>query len=727
MRPLIILALAVVPLLLTSCRDFQVPPEYHGPVPMGVGCTESAECVTDLCADGVCCERACAEDELCDVEGREGRCTPRPPGTPCARAAQCPGGRCLHTATSSYCFEDGCAADERYDIPGHEGTCTPRPPGHPCDGAEQCPGGRCFHPAGGGAAFCCDRDCATDESCEVPGHEGTCTERPPGTPCSEPQQCPTGLCVAGQGGASLCCEKACAAAERCDAPGHEGACTPRALGDACQAGADCPLGHCVQGVCCESACEDDCKSCAREGSRGQCKDVEENTDPRGRCGFCGACTRGFCGAALANTAPKDDCGKGTGKVCSASQTCGLETGSPCAQDADCAAGVCALARCLLAETSFVYPQPLEPQASEVGLVGLAVDSSGLLGVGVASIHEYQTSSGLIPDYNQYTTMVHGAADWERALHVKQDCDQGCSRMAGDLTFWGGRLYQVQYQPCTTGTACGLVGQLFGSELQAGGREQIGPADAFVTSAFVSVDGSQRLWAAFADHTPSTGLVRVARRQAREGAPPEWAELWSTPDPSWSVRAQWGAAVVGDEVYVVTLVDDPVQGPSFAVMKDPGVVASQRALPGECSTNSFLTGLAVGSFGRGADQGISMAANCVDGTYAATWTPAAPEPWWLSADLASEPAALPVRNADVPAFVVFRAGRVSDLALWWKGPAGDWGFGETPAFSSSIGAAAATAQAIADGDGAPVLAVTLFEYFKGPNTPPTKVQVVRYHR
>ncbi|MGC4121108.1 MAG: hypothetical protein QM765_42330 [Myxococcales bacterium] len=758
-------------LLLSGCHDFSVPAEHHGSVPISVACTSSEECESDLCANGVCCEHACAADELCNLSGHEGRCTQRPPGTPCAQAADCPGGHCLHTSTRSYCFEDDCAADERYDLPGHEGTCTPRPPGTLCGKAEECPGGRCIDSADGVTKFCCDRDCLQDELCDLPDHLGTCTPRPPGHPCVTTAQCPGGRCVdATDGTAKFCCDRDCLPDELCSLPDHLGTCTPRPPGfaclkaaecpggrcvpstdgkrafccdrtcsdqeacnlegfegtctlrrpgDSCQADLECQTGHCVDQVCCTDSCEGDCRSCALPGQQGTCSDVPENQDPRARCGFCGACTRGFCGAALVNSSPKQECGDR--EVCSASQTCGLRTGELCSEDSGCATGACFLSRCVLVERELLYPRPIDPPVTELGLGGLAIDSRDAIAVGVASVHEY----GTVPrrDPSQYATEVFGPSGWSRAATVDRIIDSTDRFLLSTMTYWGSRLYQAQYHPCSASTGCGLVGQLFGSELQPGAREQISAPDAVVSAAYLGADAGGNLWAAFSDRTISPYVIRVVQRQAQENSAPTWVERWSVEDPStFGYRPLWGAQALEDGLYLVVLASETSGEVSAVVYGPSGVEVTRRLLPGPCDFEVPSTAWAVGSFGRGAARGLAIAANCYDDTYLLTWTPSEATPWWSG--IVPAGSAIPVRNAEFPAFLLFEYdGRYDDLELYWKDT--DWR--KKRAFESKYAAAVRTADAAQAEDGTLAVSVSLYEYWKGAGTPSTMVQALRFHR
>lgn len=55
-----------------------------------------------------------------------------------------------------------------------------------------------------------------------------------------------------------------------------------ANGQGCQAGTECASGFCVDGVCCDSACDGVCESCAAP-TPGECSPVPADTDPESEC------------------------------------------------------------------------------------------------------------------------------------------------------------------------------------------------------------------------------------------------------------------------------------------------------------------------------------------------------------------------------------------------------------------------------------------------------------
>ena len=100
---------------------------------------DASECISRVCADDVCCDRACeAANEFCALPGLEGTCiavalptatvtstptpnpTPQANGTPCLFDVECLSGFC----TDGVCCAQRCdGANEVCAVPGFEGQC----------------------------------------------------------------------------------------------------------------------------------------------------------------------------------------------------------------------------------------------------------------------------------------------------------------------------------------------------------------------------------------------------------------------------------------------------------------------------------------------------------------------------------------------------------------------------------------------------------------------------
>jgi len=177
----------------------------------GAGCANNNQCKSNFCVDGVCCDGACdGECNYCNVEGKEGSCSPLAQGT-----------------------QAGCGA-------------------YVCDGN----GGTCPVTCGG------DADCATSFFCV----DGQCAlGRGLGGACSKNDDCLSNFCADG-----VCCNARCdGSCETCTAEGRRGECTfvtgqPAAGREACL-GKDACAGSCdgtqaacaypgLNTVCEEAAC-----------------------------------------------------------------------------------------------------------------------------------------------------------------------------------------------------------------------------------------------------------------------------------------------------------------------------------------------------------------------------------------------------------------------------------------------------------------------------------------
>jgi hypothetical protein len=294
---------------------------------LGTVCAADAECFTELCVDGVCCDQTCEGPcEACDLAGHLGECSPvtgaprggRPAclgedGDPCQGA--CDGearDACAYPGAETACREASCT----------DGVATLAAS---CRGDGACPAletQACAPYACEGTA--CAGDCATDEDCALgmTCSAGVCVERrPQGEACTAAGQCQSGQCVDG-----VCCDASCAGqCEACDLAGRLGTCSPvegapRGGRSACAGSAPC------QGACDGQARQ----ACAYPGSEvecgaASCRDGVETA--AATCDGAGGCPAGetrACGA----------CGCGPDGVCL--ETCGGDL--PAESGCGCGAG-----------------------------------------------------------------------------------------------------------------------------------------------------------------------------------------------------------------------------------------------------------------------------------------------------------------------------------------------------------------------------------------------------
>lgn len=264
---------------------------------------------------------------------------PRPDGSVCRNPDQCASNVCLN----GFCCEKVCPGFQRCDIPGHEGTCTdPGDNGDACTDGTQCTSGFCVD------GFCCGtRNCPEGQFCNT----GACgPPAPPGTPCNDGEQCASGNCVDG-----VCCTaESCPVGERCDIPGKEGTCNSTLPdGEACEEDGQCVSGHCTDGFCCNV---DECaegQSCGVAGREGLCTVLPTATptatptptpQPNGfPCGSNQNCTSGYCVddtcCSTAFCPPNQFC-----DIAGSEGTCAPRKpqGAGCNEDSDCQSNNCEL-------------------------------------------------------------------------------------------------------------------------------------------------------------------------------------------------------------------------------------------------------------------------------------------------------------------------------------------------------------------------------------------------
>ena len=246
----------------------------------GEPCSNGPECVSGFCADGVCCDTACAggvtDCQACSVAAgaaTDGTCGPLTDGTTCDDGLfctvvdACAGGTC--TGTGDPCVGNVGDADNDCSESCDEDTdsCTAEDPsgsacddGIYCNGVDTCLAGVCtpstIDPCPGpngndNCAESCDESSASCTGNDPDGascandtktcHGGACLAGP-GTLCADGSECGSTYCVDG-----VCCDEATCAPYRC---GPAGAC-----GATCTANGDCVTGYrcSVDGQCISDA------------------------------------------------------------------------------------------------------------------------------------------------------------------------------------------------------------------------------------------------------------------------------------------------------------------------------------------------------------------------------------------------------------------------------------------------------------------------------------------
>ncbi|MDP1827521.1 MAG: kelch repeat-containing protein [Archangium sp.] len=294
----------------------------------GEPCTQGLACVSGFCADGVCCNTACAGAcDACDLAGAVGTCTTAPAssaGNPSCAPYLCSGSA---VACPSSCTTNAQCVAGRYCSGA---ACVPKKVvGTSCATATECVSGNCVD------GVCCDTACGGGcEACDLAGTAGTCTATATGSAGSP--SCAPFVCSGTQG----TCPSGCTADAHCVAGQYceSSLCVPkRPPGASCVTPGACASGHCVDGVCCDAACAGACDACDLAGTVGTCSNA-----PAGAAGV-PRCAPFVCagdGAACPGSCVVDaQCTSGAKCV---SGACGVATpnGGACASSAQCASAQC---------------------------------------------------------------------------------------------------------------------------------------------------------------------------------------------------------------------------------------------------------------------------------------------------------------------------------------------------------------------------------------------------
>jgi subtilisin-like proprotein convertase family protein len=255
---------------------------------LGEPCSNPFECLSDMCADGYCCDSPCMGTcASCGLEGSLGTCSAYSAGTDpeneCALCTVCGGEMgCVNVVDGEDPMSD-CTASLEEDC-GFDGA---------CDGNAACrywaDGTICAN------QYCTDYTLTLPDLCDG---TGTCIDQ--GTALCEPYVCDAD---------GLACRDHCTDNVHCFEGYYcEGnLCVPKKdNGETCSAGFECKSDFCVDGYCCESACDGLCHNCS--ATPGSCLPIAAGTDTDDECPICEVCDgAGACEPVLAGADPEDDC------------------------------------------------------------------------------------------------------------------------------------------------------------------------------------------------------------------------------------------------------------------------------------------------------------------------------------------------------------------------------------------------------------------------------------
>ncbi|MEM9070803.1 MAG: hypothetical protein AAGE52_20005 [Myxococcota bacterium] len=316
----------------------------------GAGCDEGADCASGVCSMGLCAGPAC-DDEVRngDESDRDcgGSCAPCETGGRCTMPADCSSELC----EEEVCLDAGCGNGVR---DGDEsdvdcgGSCGPCADGGGCGDASDCESGVCESDVCA-APTCSDGVRNGDEADADCG--GSCSVRcVDGSRCDSATDCTSGVCAD-----DLCVSPGCAdEVQNGDETDVDcgGSCGPCADGMICAGAGDCESGVCTDDQCAAATCSDgvpngdetdmDCGgSCPARCEDGLACEVPADCGS----GVCDAnvCVAASCGDGVQNGDESDtDCGGSCG-ACADGDRCGDPT--------DCESGVCAADVCAVPSCS----------------------------------------------------------------------------------------------------------------------------------------------------------------------------------------------------------------------------------------------------------------------------------------------------------------------------------------------------------------------------------------
>ncbi|MBI2390531.1 MAG: hypothetical protein HYV09_13155 [Deltaproteobacteria bacterium] len=343
----------------------------------GAACTSNGDCGSGTCADGVCCDKACSGAcQACNLTGSIGACTAADgfsdphglcPTGPCADV--CRAGACSYKSSTTLCSAVVCAGGVATSA-SCDGVTAACPPA----AAAPCPGNlACASAAACKTSCVVDADCtsgvcdSTTGACVAVVDSGVVDTGLVDTGLVDTGLVDTGLVDTGEVDTGLVdtglldtglvdtglldtglvdtgevdtgiadtgvvdtgmvdtgtivvdsgVEDTRPIAETgAPKPGD----TPSVSGfQRCNKNSECTTGFCVEGVCCNSACQDRCHSCALLTSPGVCTLEPIGVDLKNECGPALSCL-GTCGAG-------GECiGSGTGTQCARNRCTGPSTG-----------------------------------------------------------------------------------------------------------------------------------------------------------------------------------------------------------------------------------------------------------------------------------------------------------------------------------------------------------------------------------------------------------------
>jgi hypothetical protein len=245
----------------------------------GAPATSASQCKSGFLADGVCCATACTGAcTSCSISGSVGTCTPVSDGVrdphgscPVGACSQCKAGACAIATSGTTCGVTACT-NATLTVAG---TCNGTTALCQTTAATACPGLLGCSADGLHCNTLCasNADCAAGVTCDT--SSGRC-----GIPAD------AGVTDTGVDTGATLPDTGAGDLGVADAITPTAFATPTVAATAvrCVRNADCSTGHCVEGVCCDTACDEPCHSCALLPTLGKCTVEPLGTDLRNSCG-----------------------------------------------------------------------------------------------------------------------------------------------------------------------------------------------------------------------------------------------------------------------------------------------------------------------------------------------------------------------------------------------------------------------------------------------------------
>jgi len=343
-----------------------------GPKQPGQACAANSECASNFCVDGVCCTEACqGACRSCALPSSKGRCTNLPDGSSDSRnvcrdmgAGSCKtdgrcdgGGGCRIYKKDTPCAGESCNNNVYVGPSACDGTGTCVAPRSQSCAPFACNGNKCFDA------------CTQDKNCVPPNvcNGNSCGKKMNGASCNNgPLECISQICAQG-----ICCATACdGVCKSCALTNSRGTCTnlPAGQADSTNTCVDQGAASCGNNGKCEAG------GCQKYAKGTSCKDptCPPNTTTftaRATCDGAGTCVTPAatscvpykCGVAACKATCTADADCSTGQVCT-NGSCGLKppggscsSNSECQTGLTCAQGVCCNSACSGACVSCTLP------------------------------------------------------------------------------------------------------------------------------------------------------------------------------------------------------------------------------------------------------------------------------------------------------------------------------------------------------------------------------------